>query len=170
MSKKKRCFAALSALFLSATALGAQPEAPSPDAFLDAIAGSWAGTGIVYGSQVELTRTWERDLAGHFVRADMHVRMSRGGFRALAFWRSSGPSRYAITWMDELGDTQAFDAVFESSTKSVTLYYVEEEEGRTEWRRLVYRLTGADSYDERMHRQTADGWEEIATFEFARQR
>ncbi len=86
------------------------PEPWSDDFFARTIVGSWIGTGVVYGNDVELTRTWERDLANHFLRADMHVRMSRGGFRALAYWRRVGDSRYEITWMDEMGESQTFHA------------------------------------------------------------
>jgi hypothetical protein len=83
---------------------------------------------VVYGNEVELTRTWERDLADHFLRADMHVRMSRGGFRALAYWRRVGALRYEITWMDEMGESQTFHAVGDASAKQVTTYYVEDGE------------------------------------------
>ena len=152
---------------------GAQSQEPAPDDFfLDAVAGSWSGTGIVFGNEVELTRTWARDLAGHFVRADMHVQMANGfGFRALAFWKSTEASRYAITWMDELGDVQSMEAVGDPAARAVTIHHVADGDdgGPPEWRRIVYRLTGDDAYEEVMERETADGWARVAHFRFQRE-
>jgi len=117
----------LSALLaLSPVASQERPDPWSDDFFAQTIVGSWSGTGVVYGNDVELTRTWERDLNSHFLRADMHVRMSVGGFRALAYWRRVGALRYEITWMVEMGESQTFHAVGDASAKQVTTYYVED--------------------------------------------
>lgn len=121
-------FVAVSALLALAPVAGQErPDPWSDDFFAKTIVESWTGTGVVYGNDVELSRTWERDLANQFLRA-MHVRMSEGGFRALACWRRLSASRYEITRMDETGESQTFHAVGDPSTKQVTTYYVEEGE------------------------------------------
>lgn len=165
----KALLVVLSALLALAPVAGQERTDPwSDDFFAQAIVGSWTGTGVVYGNDVELTRTWERDLADHFLRADMHVGMSGGGFRALGYWRRVGDLRYEITWMDEMGESQTFHAVGDPSTKQVSTYYVEDGDEGAEWRRLVYRIVGDNAYEELMFRESADGWAQLAEFKFRR--
>ena len=70
--------------------------------------------------------------------------------------------------MDEMGESQTFHAVGDASAKQVTTYYVEDGEQAAEWRRLVYRIVGDNAYEELMHRESTDGWEQVAEFKFRR--
>lgn len=140
------------------------------DFFARGVAGTWHGTGVVYGNPVTLTREWTLDLAGQFLRADMHVEMGGGfGFRALAYWSLSGPGTYRVVWMDEIGVTQEVEALGDPEARTVTTLYLETDADENPgWRRIVYRLDGPDRYVETMHVLEGDEWRQVAEFVFER--
>ena len=158
-----------------ALALTGQPAAartPWQDDFLArGRAGEWTGSGVVYGNPVTLTRSWSLDLAGHFLKADMKVSMGqRGSFRALAYWRKTAANQYELTWMDESGNRLNHRGLGDPEKRQVVVVYLGETPGDPpDWRRLVYRVTSDDSYEETMFSQADDGtWSQIAAFQFNR--
>lgn len=157
-------------LSVGVSGLAAQSQAWADDFFASAVVGTWKGAGIVYGNEVQLEREWSFDLAGTFLRADMRVTMANGaGFRVLSFWRPEADDRYAVTWMDELGQSLALDASADAEGRKVTTHYLDATGGsEPRWRRLVFRITGENSYVEIMHTETREGWEQIAEFWFER--
>lgn len=136
------------------------------------LVGSWDGVGTVYGNEVTLERMWSLELAGQFLRADMRVKMSNGNhFRALTFWRTTGNHKYHATWMDETGKSQSLEGIGDPARKEVVIHHMEEGfGGPPEWRRIVYRLLGADTYLELLYTETGEGWKQIGEFKFSRKK
>ena len=151
----------------------AEGEAEGAD-FAAEIVGDWTGTGVVYGNDVTLTRSWRPELGGRFLQADMGVQMANGAsFRVLAYWKPAGEGRYRVVWLDESGKLEEYEALADTTGRAVSIHYLHT--GRTDgepaaWRRLTYRLTGPDSYEERVAGAAADGWTELALFRFERRK
>jgi hypothetical protein len=135
--------------------------------------GAWQGTGTVYGNEVSLTRTWSLELANQFLLADMSVEMSNGfAFRAMAYWRIVESGSYEITWLDEGGETETFRASGTDSSTEIVIYQMEpaSDDAPAGWRKVVHKITGADSYQELMYYESEGAWTGMADFRFTREK
>lgn len=168
--KARRATTATASLLLLLTGTpGGSAEGETATDFATAVVGDWAGKGVVYGNEVTLTRSWQSELRGQFLRADMGVEMGNGvSFRVLAYWKPAGEGRYRVLWLDESGKLEEYEGLADASG-AVTIHYLHTGETDGEpaaWRRLTYRITGPDTYEERVDGASGDGWEELALFRF----
>jgi ketosteroid isomerase-like protein len=157
-------------LLVAVPGLGQNTDPWVGDVFAAALLGEWTGEGVVYGNEVTLDRSWALDLEGQYLRGDMGVTMGNGfGFRALTYWQPVAPGRYAVTWLDEAGDTRHLTALSDPDGRAATIHYLDEpESGSAEWRRIVYRITGEHSYEELLQAERSGSWVDVARFAFTR--
>ena len=140
------------------------------DPFAAGLAGKWDGVGEYDGNELQLTRSWEIDLGGHFLRGDMRVLMPNGAsFRALTYWRKVDPARCGVTWMDESGRHQTLAGLVSNNGREIEIQHLEAgPAGPPGWRRTVYTVLSRDSYRERIYGMQGNDWVQLAEFRFRR--
>lgn len=145
-------------------------QEPNTDTFVDQLLGEWHGSGEYQGNTLTLTRSWELVLRERFLRADMKVSMPNGfTFGALMYWKLTDGNVYDIVWMDGTGRQQVLRGTHDAVSGSVSATYLDEyAENGPEWRTWEFRMTGPDSYVERLYKLGTEGREELTVFRFTR--